>query len=172
MPHSRLFFALWPSPALARELHTLARHATKAHGGRVMRLDTLHLTLAFLGNTPDSRIEAIAARGADCARACQPFTLTLDELGYWPRKHIVWAGPRIVPSPLVQLAGALSSRLGDAVQDRRFNPHVTLVRRAGAAPDLPPPALCWNVDALCLVRSATEAAGARYTIIGHWPLGA
>src|SRR3546814_10607201 len=46
---ARLFFALWPGPALAATLAHWAAQAQAACGGRAMRPDTLHLTLAFLG---------------------------------------------------------------------------------------------------------------------------
>lgn len=136
-----------------------------------MRRDTLHLTMAFLGDVPNDTIAALCEIGTACAAAAAPFDLVLDQLGYWPRKRIVWVGPSAVPLPLVQLANDLSGRLGEAVHDRRFNPHVTLVRKAGAVPGLPPPMLAWRVDALCLVRSLTESSGARYATVGKWPLG-
>lgn len=136
-----------------------------------MRVDTLHLTIAFLGNTPNCEIPALAELGAGCARASRPFDLTLDHLGYWPRKHIVWIGPEVVPQALAQLAHALGDSFGDALHDRRFNPHITLVRKAGGCPDGPLSAIPWHVDALCLVRSITASTGAQYTTIARWPLG-
>lgn len=136
-----------------------------------MRIDTLHLTMAFLGQTPDSQIPFLADIGLACARTAAPFDLALDHLGYWARKHLVWAGPRVVPEALSQLAEALAGRLGDALDDRRFNPHVTLVRRAGGVAELPAPTLSWRVDALCLVRSVSAPSGVRYDTIGRWALG-
>ena len=170
-PVSRLFFALWPTPQLAGQLHTVAVQSAASHGGRIMRVDTLHLTMAFLGDTPSSDVPALADIGADCARAVRPFDLTLDHLGYWPRKHIIWLGPEAVPQALTQLADALADRLGDALHDRRFNPHITLVRKAGGCAGGALLPLCWRVDALCLVRSITTQTGAQYATIARWPLG-
>lgn len=170
---SRLFFALWPPPAVARALLTAAHESAARQGGRVTRFETLHLTLAFLGETPDSRLPALVAIGEASAQLASPFDMVIDSLGYWSRKHIVWAGPSDVPPGLSALAEDLGQRLGDSVADRRFNPHITLVRKTRGAPAgiaLPP--LAWTVDALHLVRSVNEAGGARYETVGHWPFAA
>lgn len=170
---SRLFFALWPPPAIARVLLATADESAARCGGRVTRFETLHLTLAFLGATPDSRLPALAAIGEASAQLVAPFEMVIDQLGYWSRKHIVWAGPSGVPPMLAALAADLGQRLGDLVTDRRFNPHITLVRKTNVAPagiTLPP--LAWTVDALQLVRSVTEAGGARYETVAHWPFAA
>lgn len=50
MSTMRLFYALWPAPTLATSLASWAEQACPATGGRIMRTETLHLTLAFLGN--------------------------------------------------------------------------------------------------------------------------
>ena len=136
-----------------------------------MRVDTLHLTMAFLGQMPDGHIAALVDLGAACARAARPFDLPLDHLGCWPRKHIVWAGPATAPQALLQLGDALLNQLGDACHARRFNPHITLVRKAGGCPEGLAPTLSWRVDALCLVRSITAPTGAQYEIIARWPRG-
>lgn len=52
----RLFFALWPSPAAAERLASAATDAAARLGGRPTRLETLHLTLAFLGEVADERV--------------------------------------------------------------------------------------------------------------------
>ncbi|MDR2244803.1 MAG: hypothetical protein LBE15_05285 [Burkholderiales bacterium] len=52
MNHRRLFVALWPSPAVQRELAALA--PDKPHGTPV-RPENLHLTLALLATGTHSR---------------------------------------------------------------------------------------------------------------------
>lgn len=139
-----------------------------------MRRETLHLTLAFLGDVPAQRIDA-ARRAAD-GIAAVPFTLTIDRLGFWPRNHILWAGgPESISRPsLTALADALGERLravGFRLEDRPFAAHVTLLRDAdcASAPALARP-VEWKVSEFVLAESKRSAEGARYEIIGRWPL--
>jgi RNA 2',3'-cyclic 3'-phosphodiesterase len=169
----RCFFAIWPDEALVGELHALANAVHAACGGRLMRRETLHLTLAFLGDIPADRV-ADAMRVADTI-AVEPFELTLDRLGYWKHNRILWAGG--VPhaghsmSPrLTFLADSLGKGLRDAgfaLDARPFVAHVTLLRDAhcSAAPKLAT-AMAWPVGEFVLAESKQS----RYDIIGRWPL--
>src|SRR3546814_3063338 len=70
--------------AWANDAHALC-------GGRVMRPETLHVTLAFLGSTP-------AARVAELVRAVPGWqartgAMTLRRFGRFTGPRIVWAGP-------------------------------------------------------------------------------
>lgn len=88
----RLFFALWPSPPLAASLAEWAQAARPHCGGRIMRTETLHLTLAFLGPVEAQLADALAA--ATPARSVPPGELMLDRYGVFKRQRILWAGPR------------------------------------------------------------------------------
>src|SRR5690606_16064137 len=99
---ARVFFALWPDAETAHALHQLARSAHAGFGGRVMRRDTLHLTLAFIGGVPRLRIPELLEVGA--AVTPRAFELSLDVLGEWMHKHIVWAGPGDAPKAMVELS--------------------------------------------------------------------
>lgn len=169
----RLFFALWPGPTLATALARASSAAQAVCGGRAMRPDTLHLTLAFVGKVAAAQLPALrAAAGAVCGRAC---AFTLDRLGYWPGPRVVWAAPAEVPAALGALADDLAQQVraaGLSLPARPWQPHVTLLRRVGsgaglpALPRLPP----WQAQAFVLVRSRLGAAGATYEEIGRWPL--
>ena len=128
-PPARVFFALWPDLALVAALHDAALACAARCGGRVMQRDTLHLTLAFLGDVPPDRLDALRTIG-DGVRA--PATeITLDRLGYWPHNRIVWAGASKMSEALVQLVQRLGEALGAAgfrTERRPFAPHVTLLR--------------------------------------------
>jgi 2'-5' RNA ligase len=87
----RLFFALWPDQATVRTLSQWADSAHEICGGRVMRPDTLHLTLAFLGDTPPDGAEILAR--ATRERRIAPGVVTLSRFGAFARPGIVWAGP-------------------------------------------------------------------------------
>jgi 2'-5' RNA ligase len=154
-------------------LHRVAADAHKTCGGRVMRRDTLHLTLAFLGDIPVTRVTD-AKRVADRITA-EPFNLTLDRLGYWRHNRILWAGGAVLPR-LTFVADALAVGLRAAeftLDARPFAPHVTLLRDAHCAetPALPQ-SIDWPVREFVLAESRLSSAGARYEIIGRWVLTA
>ena len=167
----RLFFALWPDQAVARRLEHAGAALQRTCGGRLARLDTLHLTLAFLGETPAERLpEALdAAATAHCA----PFTLTLARVGGWAHNRIVWAAPVETPPPLLALARSLEAALGArgiAFDARPFAPHVTLLRKAERLPPVPSlPPIAWPVTDFVLVKSLPGARGAAYETLGRWP---
>lgn len=135
-----------------------------------MRRDTLHLTLAFLGDLSSDRV-AEARRVADAIVAPQ-FDLVLDRLGYWRHNRILWAGG--VSPRLTFVAAALVDglRAADFALDARpFVPHLTLLRDAycGEPPPLPP-GIGWSVNEFVLAESRLSGDGARYEIVGRWPL--
>ena len=171
-PGLRLFFALWPDSATSAALHARARTLQAECGGRAMRRDTIHLTLAFLGDTPAREVERLQALAAQLEG--ERFALVLDHVGSWKRNRVLWTGPSILPPALAALAQDLEARLrvaGFALEERAFSPHVTLVRTARVAPAAAPQTpLRWRVASFVLVASERSAAGAHYRVIGRWPL--
>lgn len=128
----RLFLAVDFSPAVKQALcDARDRLADAATAGRFTHRDNFHITLAFLGEVPPSRVSAIRScmNSIDCA----PFSVTLQELGRFRRQggDIWWMGLADCPE-LSALAGQLSDALrqrGFVLEDRRFSPHVTLGRQ-------------------------------------------
>jgi 2'-5' RNA ligase len=166
----RLFFALWPDDAVRA---ALARYAAAAHqvaGGRVMRAETLHLTLAFLGETPVERLAALRAAADHVARAS--FALVLDRAAWWKHNRIVWAGASLVPEALADMVAALRERItaaGFRCDPKPFVAHATLLRGAtprGALPALMP--IEWRGAGFVLVRSTLAPGGSRYETVAAW----
>lgn len=175
-PIVRVFFALWPSATLAAQLGEIARQQAAVAGGKATRPETIHLTLAFIGNLPETRLAELIA--AVQGLSAPGFTLTLDQLGHWSHKRLAWAGCQQPPAALASLVTALHQRLQQATftVDRlpgQFFPHVTLVRKTTqAAPSGPlQPPLRWPCSEFVLVRSHLSAAGSDYEILARWPLG-
>jgi 2'-5' RNA ligase len=169
----RCFFALWPDESVVETLDRVATEAHQTCGGRVMRRDTLHLTLAFLGDIPTGRV-AEARRIAD-GLAAASFDLTIDLLGYWRHNRILWAGGA-VPPRLTFIADTLADGLraaGFTLDARPFAPHVTLLRDAHcAAIPVLPQSIAWPVREFVLAESRPSPDGAHYEIVGRWALGA
>ncbi len=168
----RLFFALWPPPAVAAQLEQAARDAQLGCGGRRARRENLHLTLAFLGDVAPARLDDLY-RLADDLRG-SPAALTLDQLGYWKHNRILWAGGRSLAAELAEFAARLNSALalaGHTLERRPFAAHMTLLRDARPPrmlAELAP--LEWRVDEFRLVASHLHAGGPRYESLRAWRL--
>jgi RNA 2',3'-cyclic 3'-phosphodiesterase len=168
---ARLFFAVWPDAAAAAALSALAGQLVEACGGRPVPAAKLHLTLAFLG-------EVDAERTADLLRCVRfrgrRFRLELDRVGGFRRARVAWAGPSTPPPELGALQEKLAARLaagGFALEEREFNPHLTLARRIERAlPGASVAPIAWEADEFTLVRS--EIGTGRYHVVERWPLGA
>jgi 2'-5' RNA ligase len=162
----RLFFALWPDAALRERLAAYARAAEARCGGRVMRPQNLHLTLAFLGDIDPARLQALGAAAARVEP--QRFVLEIDRAEYWRHNRIVWAGAAAVPGQLARMADELRAALdaaGFSYDRKPFVPHVTLLRDAHAAALPPFEPLRWPAEGFVLARSEP---GRDYEIVGQW----
>lgn len=169
----RLFFALWPEPDTQQRWNTLLADYVKPLGGRRVPAANLHLTLAFLGEVPGTRINALLRLGDDLPR--DSFTLRLDRIESWKKPGLACLRPAEVPMSLTRLAGLLHTGLqqeGFAVEARVFKPHVTLSRQIIIPADSLPvwPVLEWPVSAVALVRSEPSREGSHYHVVGQWPL--
>lgn len=166
---SRVFFAIWPPLALRQELHALSQTLQQHTGGRVIKPESLHLTLVFIGTVGPPQIDALCA----CADALPlPGTeLVLDQVGFWTRAGVVWAGSRHPDPDLLGFAAELHDRvqhLGFRLQKRVFRPHITLIRRARRRARTAPIRLNWRLTELTLTASELDPAGANYTVLRRW----
>jgi RNA 2',3'-cyclic 3'-phosphodiesterase len=94
----------------------------------------VHLTLHFLGEIAEDRVESIAAALRNAVAPLAPFDVTLEGVGAFPSHdapRVVWVGTTAGTAALIELAhhvtGALSE-LGFASEAAEFVPHVTLFR--------------------------------------------
>lgn len=107
-------------------------------GVRWVRLDGLHVTLRFLGPTPESRVSVLADALSEAADGVPPFRLELVGAGGFPaagRPRTIWLGIDAGQAELRTLAHHLASALaarGWGPDDRPFRAHLTLARADGA----------------------------------------
>ncbi|MGH8682116.1 MAG: RNA 2',3'-cyclic phosphodiesterase [Burkholderiales bacterium] len=166
----RLFFALWPDDATRAALADWGRRIHEVAGGRPTRAESIHQTLAFLGDCEPARVPDAAAAAGRVQR--RGFELVLDRAGLWPHNRIAWAGATAVPPELDALVTELRTALaaaGVGFDAKPFALHITLVRKArpGAAlPALDP--IRWRVAEFVLVRSVPRAGGSDYAIQRCW----
>ena len=165
----RLFFALWPASDLQAKLAAWARQA--AGGGRAMRRENLHLTLAFLGPTEAALVPDLIALAAGVRFA--PIRLPLDRVGYWKRKRIIRCGTGEEPQALAALVDNLRAQLtaaGIRYDPKPFVSHVTLVRDAAGldtAPAWIP--LVWEAGDFALVSSTRIEGRVAYQVLQRFP---
>jgi 2'-5' RNA ligase len=94
--------------------------------------------------------------------------LSLDRLGFWPQRGILWAGCRKPPSPLRRLSKRCSTGLRAAgFSPDRHGGEPGAARHAGAPgalPDLPrlDTPIRWRVDEFALVESHLHPSAASY----------
>ncbi|TBR16955.1 RNA 2',3'-cyclic phosphodiesterase [bacterium] len=132
----RLFLA-WPlsGPAAEAAGRAIAGLRAAAPGARWYDPATLHVTAAFLGEVPASRVPELRALAAAAEGASpSPQRAALEGLGAfpsWDAPRIVWAGVGEGAAALCALEAGLRARLAAAgfpIEDRPFTPHVTLGR--------------------------------------------
>lgn len=169
-----------PPEAVATALAEVARRTAERQGGRPTRGDTIHLTLAFLGDIPVAELPRLQAVG-DRVRGAR-FSLRIDRLDYWRNKRLLWAGTSEVPRCLQDLHKQLLAALAGAgfradSKGGEFTPHITLVRHVlseqpdstgiGGDPTWP---LDWPCSSFALLRSELSSAGPNYTVLRTFPL--
>jgi RNA 2',3'-cyclic 3'-phosphodiesterase len=186
-PTRRLFFALWPDEAQRAALVHATRKALRACGGRPVPAASLHVTLAFLGSVPESRmadLREVAHRTAVAfAPGAAPLTLSLERIGYSARGQLLWVIGREgrhdatsnAPGDAAQrLAAALKSATaaaGFSPDLKPFRTHVTVARKVAHAPaPQPMRPLAWFFDRFCLIESRTLSEGVAYSIVESYAL--
>lgn len=171
----RLFIGLWPDERAVGALSAWAAQAHALCGGRIMRPDTLHLTLAFLGSVEAERVMAL--REAVPGWRVRTGSLDLVRFGRFKGPRIVWAGPSASRIDwLDALHGELWERLrvmGFAPPDEAFCPHISLLRNAGPGDvsrlvvEHP---IVWTPARCVLVASTPAATGSYYEVLAECAL--
>jgi RNA 2',3'-cyclic 3'-phosphodiesterase len=152
----------------------LQKHAPRA---RWVRLESIHVTLKFIGHAPPPQVEEIR-RALGLVRAESPAELQFRGAGFFPderRPRVLWVGIE-ANAGLAELAEAIERALeplGIARESRAFHPHLTLARfeeprSAGhlqrALAEAGTPEFGGSVErAFHLYESKLGAGGARYT---------
>jgi len=124
----RLFVALQLPEDIQQKVATLRGGIPEA---RWIPEGNAHITLAFIGEVPNSEISDISVALGRIEHL--EFQLQLEGVGVFgnsKRPRVLWAGVSVT-EPLQRLQQKISSALENAgfqFEDRRFKPHVTLSR--------------------------------------------
>ncbi|MBV9280730.1 MAG: RNA 2',3'-cyclic phosphodiesterase [Chloroflexi bacterium] len=126
--------------------------------------DRLHLTLRFLGNVPEARLDSVRQSVEAAAASVSTFALELNGIGAFPDERaprVVWVGLQDGPAldRIRHLAGAVNDELasrGFEREDRPFKAHITLARVRDEAS---PGSRRHLGETLLAVRSARRISG-------------
>jgi 2'-5' RNA ligase len=149
--------------------------------GRVVRPESWHLTLRFLGDTSVQDYDTLMPllRAVDFGPA---FTLVFSSLGAFPkpeRARVLWVGTSAGADRLTELAALVEEQVAAAgfePERRPFRSHLTVSRlrpdrdvrdllAAVPAADIPT-----AVDEVVAYRSHLGPGGARYEALARFPL--
>jgi len=135
----RLFFAV-PLPDEVRESIRPVRDAVQATVGdghariRWVRIESLHLTLRFLGPMSLDEAPGLGSAADAVAATVAPFGVRIAGAGAFPpvgRPRTLWLGIQEGTDGLAALAGGLSRIGSGAPDDRPFSAHLTMARTDG-----------------------------------------
>lgn len=155
-----------------------------ARGVKPVDPDLYHVTVAFLGDTPTGRTDAILEALHEGAQAAGPHEGRAQGLGAFPdprRASVVWVGVRDSRLPALAKATrqALDARGIDYDDRHDFHPHMTLARlrdKQDLSPLIDPHEDtdfgAFPVDRVHLYESTLTSEGPVYEVEGTARLGA
>lgn len=167
----RLFFAApLEETARAATAAVIERLAKTGADYKWVDAGNLHLTLAFLGETPDERLPALKQTLEAAVRGKAVFTLVFDQIGAFDsleHPRVLWLGA----SSGADALSAIAAPLIPPEEKRPFQAHLTLGRRrsprnaSGLRKEiaaLPAIRIESRVDRILLLRSRLSSEGPKY----------
>lgn len=181
---SRLFFAVHTSASICDVLYEAQRDLLSIFGDafRVEHLENSHVTLAFLGDVAEEKIEGLieVARREIQATGVAPFSMRVVEVepNHRRRAKVIWATAQ-PEEPFRQLHEATrraAEAFGISIEARPYRPHLTLGRfqlttdlRNVMLPRMPEASAV--VTEVVLVESVLGAGIPKHTAIARFTLG-
>ncbi|MFK7603699.1 RNA 2',3'-cyclic phosphodiesterase [Deinococcus sp. SM5_A1] len=162
----RFFYALKVPASITGPLSEAQR---KLKGNwRTTGREQMHVTLCYLPSAPLDRLAELKALGTRLTEDLGPMDVKLRGTGYFPNEGSprVWF-VKVEAEGLDELAAALRAgvqELGIETEDMGFKAHITLARRKGPAPRVPPMnfELGWKAGGATLQRSHLQKTGPIY----------
>ncbi|MBI1683154.1 2'-5' RNA ligase family protein [Caulobacter hibisci] len=180
-PSDRLFFGIFPEPAVAETIAGRARDLRGQLGlsGAPLTPDRLHVTLHHIGDysgLPRGIVAQALEAGAAIAQTAAAFGVTFDKAASFNNRgnnpFVLQGGEGLADLHGFQKAlGLAMARAGLGKQvAKQFNPHVTLLYDRSLAPETPVAPVSWTVSEVVLIHSLLGQT--RHIVLGRWPLKA
>ena len=131
----RTFIAI-PVPESVFVLQGNLKNTIEKKTGKVrwVKRDQLHLTLKFVGDTPEESIDDVRDVMQKVANQMTPFKIFIQGVGCFPkieRPRVMWVGLDGAIDKLNQLVTAVHDGLhplGFPREEKEFHPHITMAR--------------------------------------------
>ena len=151
-----------------------------------VKSNNLHLTIKFIGYTPESFINKIIEVIKPITYNHKPFSMVIENTGCFPipdRPRVLWMGVTGNLSPLLLLVSQIEEgllQLGFPKERIEFKPHITLARIKYPQKYTPDIDLFLNssydpidfsLDRVQFFSSELLPSGAVYTLLQSFPLG-
>jgi 2'-5' RNA ligase len=129
-------FVSVPLPDDIRNRLAKFQQTVRSAGGDVkwVRPESLHITLKFLGDVAEARIQDVCEAVRLSAAGIPPFTISVEGTGAFPnenRPRVLWVGISEGKTPLIALAGRLEAemaKIGFEKEERAYSAHLTIAR--------------------------------------------
>ena len=139
----RAFIAVELPDEVKKELASIQQELERASADvKWVKTENIHLTLKFLGNVDDDKIEKIKALLDKIASSHEKFEATLFKVGAFPKleyPRVIWVGIDKGCNLAEEIAFKIENeceRIGFAKENRPFSAHLTLGRvRSGKNKD-------------------------------------
>ena len=171
----RLFFGVELNSDARRAAAGYARAARSLWPGRYVEADNLHMTLCYVGEVEDARLDQLRQIGAQAAAALPHAPLTLGAPGYFGRSDRAILYLRAQGAETYAAAAQALRRLlqqaGMPCDPKPFVPHITLARNAclSERAPRPPVPVTWTPPGLTLFHSHRPQGVLTYTPLARWP---
>jgi len=147
--------------------------------------DQIHLTLKFLGEIANSRVESLSQAAFRSVEGLSPFEVFVEETGAFAKHgqpRVLWIGVTDPSRKLTALHARLEeecAKAGFAKEQRPFHPHLTLARLrkaqgartlASVHKELGFEPVEVTVSELLVMRSELGNEGSKHTVISRHPL--
>lgn len=183
--HWRVFCAI-NLPLVIREMvmaHSLRlRKSVPEAQASWSRPDNIHLTLKFLGEIPQTRVEELSRAAANAATDQGSFPISVHGSGVFPthgQPRVLWIGIEDLKGKLGEVYRRLEdecAKVGFKKEERPFHPHLTVARLrkpqhartladAHKAMEFEPAE--WTVSELLVIRSELSSNGSKYTNVSR-----
>jgi 2'-5' RNA ligase len=186
----RLFIAIDLSDTLRRHLSEQIDQLTRLLGDesiRWVKVSNIHLTLKFLGETSENKVDGIKHTLRDIASRFSSFDMQIGEFGCFPnlrKPRVFWIGVHEDTGALKRLHKVIETdleKLGFDKEGRPFAAHLTLgrLRKRIASSEM---RMLTNriesvqigelgteqVKEICLIHSVLRPSGAEYIRLGTY----
>ena len=168
----RLFIAINFTEDTKEKMLDVQRRLREKGRGRFTSPENLHLTLAFLGEVPEERIQDI--KSVMDSLSVPEMTLKFSKCGCFRRDSELWWIGVEENKDLSKLQKDLVRKLkesGFSPDDKRFRPHITLAREmhigSVRSEELIPAPIMADVSAISLMLSHRVNGKLTYTEIDH-----